>query len=196
MYKGNEERKIEDTQLIQSVANIRDCSLLSSNWPCQSLMENTQAASRSEAVKLFNYEYTIPDLNLLPQKIGEYTSSPIFYANSHKQIQWKLIFFPNGNREEDKGYFNFYLKRVVQPQEKLSSTNVSLKVVLFQNGEKLFSKATHWDYFTSKSKSWGWHKFVSLSQLRVKDSNQENELKMVISLFYEAEGSKTACIVI
>jgi hypothetical protein len=178
--KGSKKRKVEELQ-VPSVANKRASLSSFSIGPSQRLVEKARAVSQPEIVEL-SYEYTIPDLSLLPQNSGKFISSPVIYAKSHKHILWKLRIYPNGDLEDTQGHLSLYLKRSFRDKEKIPNVSACYKISLLKNGKEIVSRQAD-DYFNSLS-CVGWCKFLSLDQLK---GVNNAELKIVCSLVFEAE---------
>jgi len=191
--KGSKKRKVEEQVPPPPVANKRASLSSFSIGPSQRLVEKARAVSQPEIVEL-SYEYTIPDLSLLPQKPGEYVSSSVFHAKSHKNIAWKLKIYPNGDLGDTQGHLSIYLRRCfLRDQEKTPSAVIKYvsacyKISLLKNGKEIVSKMAE-DYFYS-SKGLGWSKFLSLDQLK---GVNNAELKIVCSLVLEADRITTTC---
>ena len=149
------------------------------------LVENFTAVSQPEIVQL-NYEYTIPDFSLLPQKTGEFVLSPPFFSTKHKHLEWQLVIFPYGADEDCKGYLSLFLEFKAVTEEKGSVVAIPayLTLTVFKNGDEVGTDSFI-RLFSSK-KSHGWVKFLKLNDLK-SNCSEENELKIFCSLVFDVK---------
>ena len=190
--KGSKKRKVEEQAPPPPVANKRASLSSFSIGPSQRLVEKARAVSQPEIEEL-SYEYTIPDLSLVPQKPGECVSSSVFHAKSHANIAWKLKIYPNGILEDSQGHLSINLRRsFLRDQDKTLSAAKSVgacyKISLLKNGKEIVSKMA--DDYSCSSNNFGWSKFLSLDQLK---GVNNAELKIVCSLVFEADRITTTC---
>ena len=142
----------------------------------------TLVISQREVVQ-HSYEYTIPDINLLPQKIDQHFDSPAFFANSHPDIQWCLRMYPKGCWDTSK--FAVELRNVTL-KEKLPVV-VKCQFSFFNNGVEIQSEWAHFTNLYTSPDSFPLHIQVSLDKL--KRTNDQNELKIVCLLVCEVQRS-------
>ena len=179
--KGSKKRKSE----AQTAPVEKRTSLPNSSGSSLRLVEKARAFSQPELVEL-TFEYTIPDLSLLPQKNGEGVCSPSFYAKSHENIKWCFQIYPNGNSEESKGHLSVFLYNKSVQENSILPVTAKYKVTVLKNGEVIRCATSGYNEFTSRSFSWGWIKFLSLDQLK-SEGNQETELNFVCQLVCEVK---------
>ena len=129
----------------------------------KSSVENAWACSKRDVIKC-SYNYVIPDLSLLTQKVGEFVTSPIFSSKSNEAIRWRLKIYPTGVNTESKDHLSVYLQRVMgDAAEKDSLTVVSsFTCSIFKNDKQIVSKSFDRQAFDLKSQTWGWEKCVSI----------------------------------
>lgn len=180
-HKGSGKRTSESQPPSSSLS--KRAHLLKTNGI--SLTERMESISWSGIVELV-YEFTVPDNSLLMnKKTGEFFSSPIFYAKSHKNIKWQIKIFPNGRQENSKGYLSVYLCRVYSKDTNNPPVTTRFNFVLLKNGNELCSEPVaqpmHYSY---PHREWGSRRFLSLEDLQIK-GHRKYELKIVCSLVCE-----------
>ena len=185
--KGSGKRKSQGgTPTAAKKANV-SINSSSSVGASHRLVEKIRTVSQPEMVEL-SYEYTIPDLSLLSQKIGEHIEIPAFKSKSHPDIMWCLWIYPNGNSEKSKGSLSVFLERICKEEDEEKCVPCYFKVCVLRNGVEIVDQLYH--LFQSKTSNWGWLKFCSLDRLK-SEGNQigkdNHYLKIVCSLVFEAK---------
>ena len=102
------------------------------------LVEKATVICQREVVQ-HTYKYTIPDINLLPQKIDQHFDSPAFFANSHPDIQWCLRMYPKGCWDTSKFAVELRNSKLI---EKLPAV-VKCQFSFFNNGVEIHSESAH-----------------------------------------------------
>ena len=125
------------------------------------LVEKATVISQREVVQ-HSYEYTIPDINLLPQKIDQHFDSPPFSSDSHPDIQWCLRMYPKGCWDTSK--FAVELRNV-KLKEKLPVV-VKCQFSFFNNGVEIQSEWAHFTNLYTSPDSFPLHIQVSLDKLK------------------------------
>jgi len=147
------------------------------------LVENTRASSQCEIVVL-NFEYTIPDFNLLPQGNGQYLVTPSFFSKSHPDILWNIVIYPRGKDEQSRGYTSLFLERVTQAND--CDVVARYKQTVLRNGKEVLCE---WfdppHHFIRNSSSIGFPKYLSLNQLLRGDNSKAIEVKIIGHLIFE-----------
>jgi len=118
------------------------------------LVESGRAVSQRDVIEL-NYEFTIPDFNLLPQETGNYLTSPVFFAKSHPNICWCLQVYPKGDCEASKDHISLFVARVYRSKEDLPVI-ARCKFSLLRNHSEIFTRSTPPLEFKIDMKNDGW----------------------------------------
>ena len=127
-------------------------------------VENVWARSQRQTIEC-TYEYVIPDLSLLTQKVGEKVDSPLFFVKGNENIRWRLNIYPSGHNDANKGYLSLFLEQV-SVESDLPVYTVTFKVNLSNNGNPVASNSFAHKEFNPQLKTWGWAKFVNLGTLK------------------------------
>ena len=179
--KGSKKRKSE----AQTAPVEKRTSLPNSSGSSLRLVEKARAFSRPELVEL-TFEYTIPDLSLLPQKNGEGVCSPSFYAKSHENVKWYLKIYPNGRTEESIGYLDLFLVNKSVQENSILPVTAKYQLTILKNGEKTKYASSGYHEFTSSRCGLGWGQLLSLDKLK-SDGNRETVLNLVCHLICEVK---------
>jgi len=122
---------------------------------CSEMKENNNKSNNMTGFNGLNsatYTWNINDNNLV-QKILKASNEQLFESDpfSLSKLQWILLLYPNGNKKEDEGSANVFLKLLSMP---IGLDKIVVSTIIKCN--QTYSSHTYIKTFTKSGGTWGW----------------------------------------